>query len=115
QDKVILKTIALRPGQPLLNPDLKLAERNLERLGIFQFKKDKGIRQTVPFLESDSDCRKILVQEKKVPTDQWKLAAGTNLKAYGIIETGRRPQFEWPTGGEHDAGRAQFRSHSFSN
>src|SRR5262249_33111625 len=85
QDKVILKTISLKPGQPLLYPELKLAERNLERLGIFQVDKDKGIRPTVTILESDSDCKDILVQVQEVPTGSLRLGAGFNSNGQLVL------------------------------
>src|SRR5262245_40171445 len=80
QDKVILKIIGLKPGQPLLYPEVKLAERNLDRLGIFQVDKEKGIRPTVTILESDSEFKDILVQVQEAPTGSLKFGAGFNSK-----------------------------------
>jgi outer membrane protein assembly factor BamA len=85
QDKVILKTIGLKPGQPLVYPELKLAELNLARLGIFEVDKEKGIRPTVTILESDSDCKDILVEVKETLTGSLVMGATINTKGQLVV------------------------------
>jgi outer membrane protein assembly factor BamA len=68
---VILRRVALFPGQILTYPDLRIAERNLARLNRFVVDRDKGIRPRVIPLpnpnDPDSQFRDILVtvQEKQ--------------------------------------------------
>jgi outer membrane protein assembly factor BamA len=85
QDNVILKAIWLKPGQPLLYPEVKLAERNLERLGIFQVDTDKGIRPTVTILESDSEFKDIQVQVQEAPTGSLMMGAAINTKGQLVV------------------------------
>jgi outer membrane protein assembly factor BamA len=100
-DTVIRKVIWLKPGQPLLYPEVKLAERNLERLGIFQVDKEKGIRPTVTILESDSEFKDILVQVQEAPTGSLILGASINSKGQLVVGmTLQERNFDphrWPT------------------
>ena len=52
---VILKAVGVFPGQLLHYPDLRLAEKNLEQLGIFARDAARGIRPTVTVLDPDGD------------------------------------------------------------
>jgi RNA polymerase sigma factor (sigma-70 family) len=52
---VILRQLPLYPGGVLTYPQLKTAERNLERLGLFRVEPEKGIRPTVKVVDSDAD------------------------------------------------------------
>ena len=44
QDRDIRQAINLVPGQVLRYPELKIAERNLARLGIFEMNPELGVR-----------------------------------------------------------------------
>jgi RNA polymerase sigma-70 factor (ECF subfamily) len=52
-DAVIRKAVALFPGQLLSFPDLRAAERNLARLGIFVVDEKKGVRPKVTVIDAD--------------------------------------------------------------
>jgi outer membrane protein insertion porin family len=101
KDHVIRKVISLEPGQPLRYPELKLAERNLERLGIFQVDKEKGICPTLTVLESDSEFKDILVQVQEAPTGSLILGASINSKGQLVVGmTLQERNFDphrWPT------------------
>src|SRR5437870_10492009 len=52
---VILKAVDLLPGQILHYPDLRAAEKNLERLGIFAQDRARGVRPTVTVLDPEGE------------------------------------------------------------
>jgi hypothetical protein len=54
-DKVILEALPFKPGQVVRPDDLKKAERNLERLNLFQVNPKEGVRPRVTFLENSGD------------------------------------------------------------
>ena len=64
RDNVILRQIPLYPGQTLTYPDLRLGEKNLARLNIFEMKPDQGIKPTLSVLDPDSptEYKDILVR-----------------------------------------------------
>jgi hypothetical protein len=64
-DDIILKGIALLPGQVLNYDDLKKAERKLERLGLFELDAEKGVRPTITVINSDGLFKDILVTVKE--------------------------------------------------
>src|SRR5262249_1481438 len=51
------RQIPIYPGQVLTYPDLRVAERNLQRLSIFQFDPEKGIRPSVEVLDPEGPNR----------------------------------------------------------
>jgi RNA polymerase sigma factor (sigma-70 family) len=55
EQRVILKQVPLYPGQVLTYPDLKAAERNLERTGLFVVDPAKGVRPTVTVCDNPAD------------------------------------------------------------
>src|SRR5260370_21779105 len=57
QERVIRRVIGLYPGQDLRYPELRIAENDLARLGIFHIDPDKGIRPTLTVLETDSPSK----------------------------------------------------------
>ena len=85
RDDVIRKAIQLYPGQLLLYPQLKLAERNLAKLGIFNVDPEQGIRPTLTVLESDSEFKDILVQVQEAPTGSLKFGAGFNSNGQLVV------------------------------
>jgi len=103
RDNVIRRQIGLYPGQTLTYPDLKLAERNLGRLNIFEVDPAKGIRPTVTVLDPDSDkeFKDILVSVQEQPTGSLIFGVGVNSDAglNGSIALNER-NFDitrWPT------------------
>jgi outer membrane protein insertion porin family len=101
KDEVIRKAIVLYPGQTFNYADVKLAERNLEKLGIFEVNKEKGIRPTVTVLESDNEFKDIQVQVQETPTGSLMLGAGFNAKGQLVVSmTLQERNFDphrWPT------------------
>jgi outer membrane protein assembly factor BamA len=67
---VILDQIPLYPGQLLTYPDLRVAERNLQRLNIFENDPKKGIHPTVEVLDPDgpNPVKDILVTVREAKT-----------------------------------------------
>jgi outer membrane protein assembly factor BamA len=84
QDRVIRRVIQLYPGQDLVFPNLRIAENDLARLGIFNTDPDKGIRPTLTVLETDSPFKDILVQVQEQPTGSLMFGAGINSNA-GLV------------------------------
>src|SRR5262245_28246866 len=72
QDRVIREQVDLYPGQVLRYPELRLAERNLARLGIFKIDPGKGIRPTVQVLDTPGDFKDILVKVEETVTGEVK-------------------------------------------
>jgi RNA polymerase sigma factor (sigma-70 family) len=67
--EVIRRQIPLCPGQVLTYPDLKAAERNLEKTGLFRVEPDRGIRPTVKVVDSGdgSGFKDIVVTVEEKP------------------------------------------------
>jgi outer membrane protein assembly complex protein YaeT len=76
---VILRQLPLYPGQVLSYPDLKTAEKNLERLGIFN-DPTTGARPTVTVIEPEGDgtFQDILVQVQEQRTSSLLFGLGVN-------------------------------------
>ncbi len=66
---VILAQVQIYPGQVLTLPDLRAAERRLEKLNLFEVNPDKGIRPTVSPIDSayGSDYRDLVVRVVEKP------------------------------------------------
>ena len=84
QERVIRRVLGLYPGQDLLFPQLRIAENDLARLGIFNLDPDKGIRPTLTVLETDSPYKDVLVQVQEQPTGSLMFGAGINSNA-GLV------------------------------
>jgi outer membrane protein assembly complex protein YaeT len=71
---------AILPGQTLPYPDLKVAERNLASLQIFQVKPEQGIRPTVSVIDPDveSEFKDILVTVQEDRTGSLIFGVGVN-------------------------------------
>jgi RNA polymerase sigma factor (sigma-70 family) len=69
KQEVILRQIPLAPGQVLTYPDLRAAEQNLEKLGLFRVEPAKGIRPTVRVVDSSggSGFKNIVVTVEEKP------------------------------------------------
>jgi outer membrane protein assembly factor BamA len=79
QDRVIRRVLAgIQPGQILRYPELRVAERDLARLNIFEMKPDQGIRPTVQVLDSPGPFKDILVKVEETRTGSLMLGAGIN-------------------------------------
>jgi outer membrane protein assembly complex protein YaeT len=80
KDNVIRRMIPLQPGQTLRFPELRLAERDLARLGIFEMNPELGVRPTVQALppEPGSQYQDVLVSVKETHTGSFMIGAGVN-------------------------------------
>lgn len=83
RQNVILRQVPLYPGQVLTYPDLRVAERNLAKLGIFETNPQTGVRPTVSVIDMDSDTefKDILVQVQETPTGSLIFGVGVNSDA----------------------------------
>jgi outer membrane protein insertion porin family len=78
---VILRQLPLYPGQLLTYPDLRTAERNLQRLGIFETSQDGNIKPTVTVIDPDDKdkaYKDILVTVQEANTGSLVFGAGIN-------------------------------------
>jgi outer membrane protein assembly complex protein YaeT len=103
RDNVILRQIPVYPGQILSYPDLRVAEKNLARLGIFEMDPSKGGPPHVSVLdpESESPFKQILINVQEMPTGSLIFGVGVNSDAglVGSIVLNER-NFDitnWPT------------------
>lgn len=78
QDRVIRRMLGLYPGQVLRYPELRIAEADLARLGIFEMNPEQGIRPTVTVLEKEGPLKDILVKVQETRTGSLMLGAGVN-------------------------------------
>ncbi len=85
RQNVILRQLpeGLSPGQTLQYPDLRLAERNLAKLGIFETNGETGVRPTVEVLNRDGDeeYKDLLVRVQETKTGQLMFGVGVNSDA----------------------------------
>jgi outer membrane protein assembly factor BamA len=83
RENVIRRQVPLYPGQILTYPDLRVAEKNLARLNIFEVKPEVGIRPTVSVIDDglDSEFKKILVQVQETQTGSLLFGIGVNSDA----------------------------------
>jgi outer membrane protein assembly complex protein YaeT len=83
RQNVILRQVPLYPGQILTYPDLRLAEKNLAKLNLFEMNAEKGMRPTVTVLDNndDSPFKDVLVQVKETQTGSFLLGVGVNSDA----------------------------------
>ncbi|HKB38441.1 MAG TPA: outer membrane protein assembly factor BamA, partial [Gemmataceae bacterium] len=83
RQNVILRQVPLYPGQVLTFPDLRVAERNLARLNIFEVNPETGVRPTVTVIDPDGDSefKNILVQVQETRTGAILLGLGVNSDA----------------------------------
>jgi outer membrane protein assembly complex protein YaeT len=83
KQNVILRQVPLYPGQVLTYPDLRVAERNLARLNIFEANAENGVRPTVNVLDPDSDnpVKDILVNVQETQTGSLMFGVGVNSDA----------------------------------
>jgi outer membrane protein assembly complex protein YaeT len=103
KENVIRRQVPLYPGQVLTYPDLKVAERQLAKLSIFEVNPQTGVRPTVSVIdpESDTEFKDILVQVQEQPTGSLIFGVGVNSDAglTGSIVLNER-NFDitrWPT------------------
>jgi outer membrane protein assembly complex protein YaeT len=83
KQNVILRQIPLYPGQVLTYPDLRVAERNLARLNIFEADQEKGIRPTVEVQDPDgpNPIKDIAVHVEETRTGSLMFGLGVNSDA----------------------------------
>ena len=82
---VILRQLGLYPGQILTYPDLRVAERNLARLGIFNMAPDGSVKPTVTVIDNPNDptseYKDILVTVTEDNTGSLMFGVGVNSDA----------------------------------
>ena len=79
QDRVIRRMLqGIQPGQILRYPELRIAERDLARLAIFEMNPEQGIRPIVQALDSPGPFKDILVKVQETRTGSLMLGAGIN-------------------------------------
>jgi len=80
KQNVILRQLPLYPGQLLTYPDLRVAERNLQRINIFNTSQDGSIKPTVTILDKDgpNPTKDILVQVEEANTGSLVFGVGVN-------------------------------------
>jgi outer membrane protein assembly complex protein YaeT len=83
RQNVILRQVPLYPGQLLTYPDLRLAERNLQRLNIFANTPDGSVHPSVTVLnpESDNPYKDVLVSVQEDNTGSLIFGLGVNSDA----------------------------------
>jgi outer membrane protein assembly factor BamA len=83
KENVIRRQVPLLPGQLLTYPDLRVAERNLARLNIFEVNPETGVRPTVTVLDPDGDnpVKDILVSVPETHTGSLIFGVGVNSDA----------------------------------
>jgi outer membrane protein assembly complex protein YaeT len=79
KQNVILRQVPLYPGQVLSYPDLRVAEKNLQRLGIFN-SNNEGVRPTLTVLDPDSDTeyKDVLITVEETQTGSLVFGVGVN-------------------------------------
>jgi outer membrane protein assembly complex protein YaeT len=85
RQNVILRQVPLYPGQVFMIPDLKIAERNLDRLGLFT-DPQAGIHPHVEVIDPDTDStfKDILVSVQEQRTGSLIFGVGVNSDA-GLV------------------------------
>ncbi len=83
RQNVILRQVPLFPGQILSFPDLRVAERNLAQLQIFETNQETGVRPTVTVLdpEGDNPVKDVLVTVQEARTGSLLFGLGVNSDA----------------------------------
>jgi hypothetical protein len=112
---VILEALGLFPGQVLRAADLRSAEKNLQRLGIFKIDPAKGIRPTVVVLneEGEGEFKDILVSVEETST--WGVRVMPSLSLQGelgisvVFEERNFDPLRFPTSMDDLAGGLAFR------
>lgn len=86
KQNVIMRQIPLYPGQTLTYPDLRLAERNLARLNIFEMNGEQGVRPTVSVIDPDgpNPVKDVLVNVQETHTGSLMFGVGVNSDA-GLV------------------------------
>src|SRR5206468_9468693 len=83
RQNVILRQVPLYPGQVLTYPDLRVAERNLAKLNIFESNPEAGVRPTVSVIDPDgpNPAKDILVNVQETHTGSLLFGVGVNSDA----------------------------------
>jgi outer membrane protein assembly complex protein YaeT len=81
RQNVILRQVPLYPGQILTYPDVRVGERNLARLGIFETNPETGVKPTITVLPSDNEFKDILVDVQETRTGSLLFGLGVTSDA----------------------------------
>jgi outer membrane protein assembly complex protein YaeT len=82
RQNVILRQVPLYPGQVLTYPDIKVGERNLQRLNIFESSPDGAVKPTITVLDNpidpDNPFKDILITVQEAATGSLMFGVGVN-------------------------------------
>lgn len=80
KQNVVLRQVPVYPGQVLSYPDLRVAERNLARLQLFETSPDGAVRPTVTVIDPDTpgEYKDLLVQVNETTTGSLLFGVGVN-------------------------------------
>lgn len=85
RQNVILRQLppGLSPGQILSYPDIRIGERNLTRLNIFETNQESGVRPTIEVLdrEGDLEYKDLMVRVQETRTGSLMFGVGVNSDA----------------------------------
>jgi outer membrane protein assembly complex protein YaeT len=83
KQNVILRQLGFYPGQVLTYPELRQAERNLQRIGIFNTSPDGQTKPTVTIIDQNSarEYKDILVNVEEANTGSLVFGVGVNSNA----------------------------------
>ena len=83
RQNVILRQVPLFPGQTLTYPDLRLAEKNLARLNIFEMNPQTGLRPTVQVIdpEGPGEYKDVMISVNETQTGSLLFGVGVNSDA----------------------------------
>jgi outer membrane protein insertion porin family len=80
KDEIIRRAMGIYPGQVLHFPELRLAEKALARLGIFEMNAETGVKPTVVAIPTDDPTvQDILAVVKETHTGSFQIGAGYNI------------------------------------
>src|SRR5262249_54302850 len=82
RQNVILRQVPLFPGQVLSYPDVKRAEQNLTRLGIFETSPDGSVKPTITVMDNptnpESPFKDVLINVQEASTGSLMFGVGVN-------------------------------------
>jgi len=76
RDDVIRTALGLSPGQIICDVDLRAAEQNLAKLGLFALDPKQGIRPAVTVVAGEGEFKDVLVNVRETYTGGWKIRPG---------------------------------------
>jgi Surface antigen variable number repeat len=101
QDRLILEAVNLLPGRILRQRDVRLAQSNLLKLGLFKVDRRKKIYPRVLVLDSPGPFKDILIKLEEKPTTKvrplWQMRPDAGWVAGLVIEERNFDPWRFPT------------------